>query len=75
MPWMTDNVGKRLLVNFIDEAARSSPSKRAVCQPVTIDSKNRNYFLTYGNIANIINRLAKWLDQCTPADNDSRTIG
>ncbi|GIJ92610.1 putative NRPS-like protein biosynthetic cluster [Aspergillus pseudoviridinutans] len=75
MPSTTDNIGKRLLVNFIDEAARSSPSARAVCQPVTIDSKTENHFLTYGSIANIVNRLAKWLDECLPADNESRTIG
>ncbi|KAF7172586.1 hypothetical protein CNMCM5623_004757 [Aspergillus felis] len=75
MPSTTDNIGKRLLVNFIDEVAHSSPSARAVCQPVTVDSKTENHFLTYGSIANIVNRLAKWLDECLPADNESRTIG
>jgi hypothetical protein len=58
----TDNVGKHLLVNFIDEAAQRSPSVRAVCQAVTIDSKTENRFLTYGRLAHIIDRLAKWLD-------------
>ncbi|PYI19523.1 hypothetical protein BO99DRAFT_432435 [Aspergillus violaceofuscus CBS 115571] len=71
-----DQYGKRLAVNYIDQAARSDPSKTAVYQTVTVDSSTETHEVTCRNLANIVNSLARWLDQCTPVTEEhSQTIG
>ncbi|PYI36701.1 acetyl-CoA synthetase-like protein [Aspergillus indologenus CBS 114.80] len=71
-----DQYGKRLAVNYIDQTARSDPSKTAVYQTVTVDSSTETQEVTYRHLANIVNNLARWLDQCTPVTEEhSQTIG
>ncbi|RAH76635.1 acetyl-CoA synthetase-like protein [Aspergillus japonicus CBS 114.51] len=48
----------------------------AVYQAVTVDSSTETHEVTYRNLANIVNSLARWLDQCTPVTEEhSQTIG
>ncbi|RAH63793.1 acetyl-CoA synthetase-like protein [Aspergillus aculeatinus CBS 121060] len=68
--------GKRLAVNYIDQTARSDPSRTAVYQTVTVDASTETHTVKYRNLANIINNLARWLDELTPVtEKHTRTVG
>lgn len=53
-------VGRRLLVNYIDAVAAENPTKVALIQTISFDPPVQ-LSITYQGLSSIINRLAWWL--------------
>jgi acyl-CoA synthetase (AMP-forming)/AMP-acid ligase II len=72
----TPNYGKRLLVNIVDERARTSPEREWVSIPRTSNPADGWRKITYKQAANAINRVAHRLVSSTgvPPKGEFRTV-
>lgn len=76
MAEQTPKYGKRLLVNIVDERARSDPDREWVSVPKTSDPKDGWKKITYAQAANAVNRVAHKLTDTTgrPDKGEFRTV-
>ena len=56
----SEQAGRRLVLTRIDSLAVEDPSKVAIYQAISFDP-SVHFVVTYGQLSNIINRLAWWL--------------
>lgn len=75
MAEQTPKYGKRLLVNIVDERARTDPGREWISVPKTSNPKDGWRKITYGQAANAINRVAHKLTDTTgrPDKGEFRT--
>ncbi|KAA8649496.1 putative secondary metabolism biosynthetic enzyme [Aspergillus tanneri] len=59
-------VGRRLLLNYIDAVAAENPTMVAITQVVSFEPNPVHFNITYQDMSNLINRLAWWLDETYP---------
>ncbi|KAL4952998.1 hypothetical protein BDW69DRAFT_12243 [Aspergillus filifer] len=69
----SEQVGRRLVLTRIDSLAAEDPSKVAIYQAISFDPSI--YFnVTYGQLSNILNRLAWWLAESLHGEASDITI-
>ncbi|KIA75916.1 NRPS-like enzyme [Aspergillus ustus] len=66
-------VGRRLLLNYIDAVAIENPTKAVITQFITFEP-DVQFTLTYQDLSNIINRLAWWLDESLQGKSKGATV-
>ena len=79
-PMMTPNkslekkYGSRLILHLIDDIARDDPN-RCFCLLSTLAAPDGFRTVSYGELANAINRVAWWIGENTQKDLDFQTLG
>jgi hypothetical protein len=66
-------VGRRLLLNYIDAVAAENPTKPVITQVISFEPEVR-FTLTFQDLSTIINRLAWWLDESLQGKASGATV-
>jgi acyl-coenzyme A synthetase/AMP-(fatty) acid ligase len=66
-------VGRRLLLNYIDVVTAENPTKPVITQVISFEPEVQ-YTLTFQDLSTIINRLAWWLDESLQGKAKGATI-
>ena len=73
-PNSTPAYGHRIISSLIDDYARETPNRCFCSLPKTTRIEDGFYNITYGVLANAINRLAWWIEEKLGTNEDFETL-